>query len=78
MVEVVRGRVTLAIRRRDLDLVTAKNDAIARRLADPSARGSSTRSTTDIVSMPPWAGSARASDKDQHHRRRDVAPHFDP
>jgi hypothetical protein len=35
--------------------VTAKNEAIARRLADQSARGSSTRSTTDLVSMPPWA-----------------------
>ena len=97
----------------------AKNDAIARRLADQSARGSSTRSTTDLVSMPPWAvsarnssstapahgqisglidvrpegptpvsrstssslrasrGSAGASDKERHHRRRDVASHFD-
>jgi hypothetical protein len=99
--------------------VIAKNDAIARRLADQSARGSSTRSTTGLVSTPPWAisarnssstapahgqisglidvrpegptpvsrstssnlrasrGSAGASDKDRHHRRRDVASHFD-
>ena len=62
MREVARGRATLAIRRRGhLDLVTAKNDAIARRLADQSARGSSTTSTTDLVSMPPWAISARNS-----------------
>jgi hypothetical protein len=41
--------------------VTAKNDAIARRLADQSARGSSTTSTADLVSVPPWAISARNS-----------------
>jgi hypothetical protein len=98
--------------------VTAKNDAIARRFADQSARGSSTTSTADLVAVPPWAisarnssstapahgqisglidvgprgppvsrstssslrasrGSAGASDKDRHHRRRDVASHFD-
>ena len=99
--------------------MTAKNDEIARRLADQSARGSSTTSTADLVAVPPWAisarnssstapahgqisglidvrpdgptpvsrstssslrasrGSAGASDKDRHHRRRDVASHFD-
>jgi hypothetical protein len=38
MGEVARGRGTLAFGGEDLDLVTAKNDAIAWRLADQSAR----------------------------------------
>jgi hypothetical protein len=35
MGEVARGRATLAIGGEDLDLVIAKNDAIARRFASP-------------------------------------------
>jgi hypothetical protein len=61
MGEVALGRATLVFGGEDLDLVTAKNDAIARRLADQSARGSSTTSTADLVSVPPWAISARNS-----------------
>jgi hypothetical protein len=60
MGEVARGRATLAIRRRG-PRSRDRQERRDRPAPCRSARGSSTRSTTDLVSMPPWAISARNS-----------------
>ena len=61
MGEVALGRATLAVRRRGPRSRDRQERRDRPRLADQSARGSSTTSTADLVSMPPWAISARNS-----------------